>query len=126
MGQRGWQYRRFCRPLPVRLPEHSNEIFFVRARPDDGFSACGRAADPVCSQERAISGAIGSLGWIASGRQLDTRADINNYCLPRMTKALLRLSGNWIPEAYARTHYGLLSIREFPVCWYTIAGYREV
>jgi len=50
-GQRYRQRSRFCGPLPVRLPEHANGIFFVRAGPDDGLSTCRRAAHPVYSPE---------------------------------------------------------------------------
>ena len=43
--QRRWQRRRLCRPLPVRLSEHSNGIIFVRAGPNGGLFTCRRAAD---------------------------------------------------------------------------------
>ena len=42
-----------CRTLPVRLPEHSNRITFLRTGRDDGLFTCRRAADAVHSKERA-------------------------------------------------------------------------
>ena len=47
--QRRWQHCRFCRPLPVRLPEHSNRILFDRSRPDDGLRPRRSPADPAYS-----------------------------------------------------------------------------